>query len=117
MSWAIGFIERLDTEYQVIRYRSLEAAGVSLAELMAMKGPYSIRELMLVTRFLVQLEEMDESTFDTQLFFCETSNVMFMIGRFDTFANDPENEAPYRVVQDHRDCTPDFCFGDIAERN
>lgn len=119
--WAIGYVERPGVEYQLYRYRSLESAGMALAELMAIKGPYNYRGLSLVTRFLIWLEEQREEDFEATekaLAFCELDNIMFVLGRFDAIAGTPvQKQAPYRIVQDHRDCKPGFCFGDIAERN
>jgi len=116
--WAIGLIERPDTEFQVIRYNDYKTAAMMLARLMAAAGPYTMEDLLSSTLFLVELENTPEEAFDREdesLFHLHLADVMFVIGKFENFKK--SSEATFRVVQDHRDCGPDHCFGDIAERN
>lgn len=117
--WAIGLVEKPDTEFQVVRYKDYKTAAMMLATLMAKAGPYTTEDLLSASLFLIELENTPEEAFDRedeQLFHLQLEDVMFVIGKFEYFKN-PNTEATFRVVQDHRDCGPDHCFGDIAERN
>lgn len=118
--WAMGYIERPTTQYQIYRYKSLDSACMSLAELMANKGPYDLRELTLCAKFLIWLEEQTESDFENhggELAFLELPEIMFVVGKYENITQDVPKGISYKIIQDHRDCTPAACFGDIAERN
>ena len=117
--WAIGFVERPNAEYQIIRYKDLDSACSALAELMGMKGPYNTADILTSVRFLIWMGEQSEADFDKhneELAFCQLDDIVFVIGKFENMTHE-NNEAPFRVIQDHRECTDDFCFGDMASRN
>lgn len=117
--WAIGVAEYPDTEYAVIRYESYERAAVNLAGLMAVCGPYDYEDMFKCIAFLTFMEEVDkEEMYDEPgklITSLEVKGFLFILGKFENFK--PDNGMTFKVVQDHRFCTPDHCFGDIAEMN
>lgn len=116
----MGYVQRPETEYQIFRYESYGRAANNLAQLMAVCGPYNPDDMWTCMSFLMRLEETPEESYDVageQLFFCETEDVMFVIGKFDDIKTDPGNGMTFKVIQDHRHCSPEHCFGDIAEMN
>lgn len=118
--WAIGIVERPETEYQLIRYENYGRAAMNLAQLMAVAGPYNPDDMFKCMLFLIALEDISEESYNEEgkkITSLELSDVMFVIGKFEDIVNADNGPMTFRVVQDHRHCTPDHCFGDIAEMN
>lgn len=118
MTWIIGAVAAPNIEYQIIRYESLERASINLASLMAQAGPYSMGELLSCIQFIQELDNTTAEEFNEpgkELMHLQLFDIMFVIGKYDALS--AEDGAPYRIIQDHRECSPEHCFGDIAERN
>lgn len=120
MSWAIGYVQKPDSEFQVFRYESFRRAAVNLTQLLAEPGlsGYEFKDIMACMTFLSELEKAKEEDFEEngkEIWHLQLENFMFVIGKYEAFTR--PSEATYKVVQDHRKCTPTHCFGDIAEQN
>ena len=118
MSWIIGAAVAPVSEYQIIRFGDYDSAAKGLTTLMAWAGPYDMDDMFKCIHFLTVLEDAKPEDYtdpDRLLTTLHLSNCSFVIGRYEALAND--SEATYKIVQDHTECTDDFCFGDIAKRN
>lgn len=118
--WVIGMVERPETEYQLVMYESYDRASMALAELMAMCGPYNPSDMLKSVFFLIALGEIEEESYNEdgkKITSLELSDVMFVIGKYEDIKNADNGPMTFKLVQDHRFCTPEFCFGDISERN